>query len=365
MSLLIYLLFGIIMVNLLLNLVLLWFWNFRQKHAIPSHCEMPLLSVLIAARNEENHIDSCLTSLTSLVYPKDKIEVLIGNDGSNDQTLSKIKTHTGPNSNMQVYDIHERIGEARAKANVLAHLAKKATGEFFLVTDADVKVLPSWASYMVENRSGAGLVNGTTIIEGASLLQRLQNIEWLFAQALIKIITDTGIPVTAMGNNMLISRLAYEQVGGYESLPFSVTEDHELFIHLRERGHQVINLFEKGALVTTTGQKTFRDLLHQRKRWMKGAFQLPVWLQSILFIQTLFLPAIIWLSVFLPVLAIVFFTTKIFFQGILIGQIFQKLGQKVKLGDIFWYEFYGATIWLVSIIFYFLPIKFNWKGRHY
>ena len=365
MSFLMYLLFGIIIVNLVLNLVLLWFWKFRQKHTVQSHREMPRLSVLIAARNEEKHIDSCLTSMTALRYPKDKIEVLVGNDGSNDQTLSKIRSHTGPNSNIQVYDIHEQIGKARAKANVLAQLAKKAAGEFFLVTDADVKALPGWANYMVENRGGAGLVNGTTIIEGASLFQRLQNIEWLYAQALIKIITDTGIPVTAMGNNMLISRSAYGQAGGYESLPSSVTEDHELFIHLRKRGQQVINLFEKGALVTTTGQKSVIGLLHQRKRWMNGAFQLPVWLLLILFMQTLFLPATILLSAYLPVLAIILFSIKIIFQGLLIYWIFQKLGQKMKFADILWYEFYGAALWLISIIFYLLPIKFNWKDRLY
>ncbi|MCZ6522235.1 MAG: glycosyltransferase [Bacteroidetes bacterium] len=362
---LIFLLFGIIIVNLLLTLVLLWCWKFRQKPAVLSHSKLPKLSVLIAARNEEKHIDSCLTSLTSLQYPKDKIEVLVGNDGSNDQTLSKIRSYTGPNSNIQAYDIHEQVGEARAKANVLAQLAKKATGEYFLVTDGDVKVLPGWANYMIEHRGAASLVNGTTIIEGDSLLQRLQNIEWLYAQALIKIITDTGIPITAMGNNMLIARLAYKQVGGYESLPSSVTEDHELFIHMRKQGQQVINLFEKGALVTTDGQKTFSSLLHQRKRWIKGVIQLPVWLLFILFMQTLFLPSIILLSVFLPELAISFFLTKEIFQGLLIYQIFQKLDQKVKLVDILWYEFYGAVLWLVSIIFYLLPIKINWKGRLY
>ena len=42
-------------------------------------------------------------------------------------------------------------------------------------------------------------------------------------------LAQLNIGTTCMGNNMLITREAYESVGGYRGIPFSVTEDYELY----------------------------------------------------------------------------------------------------------------------------------------
>src|SRR4051794_40849265 len=81
------------------------------------------VSILIAARNEANNIERCLTSITRLNYPADLIEVLIGNDGSTDETAKIVETFIADKPNFKLVSITEKLGQAHGKGNVLAHLA--------------------------------------------------------------------------------------------------------------------------------------------------------------------------------------------------------------------------------------------------
>ena len=71
-----------------ISLFLLLYWwltNTKDNYKLELK-NYPFVSILIAARNEEKNILSCLTALSRLNYPKDKYEVLVGNDGSEDNT---------------------------------------------------------------------------------------------------------------------------------------------------------------------------------------------------------------------------------------------------------------------------------------
>lgn len=48
--------------------------------------DLPEISIWVACRNEEKNIVQCLTSLTNLKYPQEKIQILVGNDQSTDKT---------------------------------------------------------------------------------------------------------------------------------------------------------------------------------------------------------------------------------------------------------------------------------------
>lgn len=135
----------------------------------------------------------------------------------------------------QLHHITEQLGKARGKANVLANLAHVATGEYFSITDADIQVNPNWIqSMLVRFDDETAIVSGITIGKGNNFFEKLQALDWTYFNAVLTATTNMGIPCTAVGNNMVISRKAYFATGGYESSDFSVTEDYKLYAAVRK-----------------------------------------------------------------------------------------------------------------------------------
>ena len=122
-----------------------------------------MVSILIAARNEEQNIIRCLQAIDSQDYPKDKLDVLIGDDDSGDGTAALAQGFIEGRPHFRLLPIRLQIAGLRGKTNVLAQLARQATGDFFLVTDADVCVPPTWVRGMLaEFAPQTGVVSGVT-----------------------------------------------------------------------------------------------------------------------------------------------------------------------------------------------------------
>jgi len=360
MSIYLWLLSGICAITIVVDLLLIYFWSFHRKDFKNHH--QPFVSILIAARNEEDNIEKCINAILNVDYPKDKIEILIGDDQSDDKTSEIIQSNYGHLDNLTLKNITENLGKAKGKANVLAHLAKSAKGSVFLITDADVIVPKRWISSMLEGLSkNVGIVNGFTVVSD----NKYQNLDWILALGMVKVITDLVKPVTAMGNNMLVTKEAYESVGGYESIPFSITEDFELFKQISKRGFKTRQLVNESVTAFTKGKSSFWELMHQRKRWMKGAAQLPLPIVSILFAQAIYYPAIILLFFFNLQVASSVAMTKILLQSFFIVMVASQINQRVSFLNSILFELYSLLIAISTVLFYILPIKIIWKGRKY
>ena len=356
------LLVALSVVTILVNLVLILGFRYNFKDPKNQGKGYPKISVLIAARNEEKNLPRCLESLLKIDYPADQLEILVGDDQSEDHTLDIVTTYAREHPHIKAIPITQQMGNAYGKANVLANLARQSSGDYFFITDADIRVPETWIKgYLDRWDNNVGLMTSITGIEGFVL----QNLEWTVALGMIKVITDFGRPVVAMGNNMAITREAYQAVGGYENLPFSITEDMELFKHVAERGYEVRQLIDKDTLAWSNPSKSFKIILHQRKRWLRGAMGLPFGILSILFFQTLFFPLVIILAFMAPGLAAVIFALKMVLQSVFIALILKKVKQPLRLLPLLLYEFYLAAVSLASVIFYFLPFRIYWKGRSY
>ena len=84
------LLFIVIFIDLLL--IILFIFNFKEYTSI-ENSPLPKVSILIAAKDEEANVARCLNSLLKLSYPLDKMEILIGNDASEDKTLMLLRQY--------------------------------------------------------------------------------------------------------------------------------------------------------------------------------------------------------------------------------------------------------------------------------
>lgn len=351
---------------ILVDTLLLLLWVYQKKTEGQKMLTQPKISILVAARNEEVYLAQCIEGLIALRYPSHLMEILIGDDASEDRTLPIANDYASRYSNLKVYKIQEKLPKLQGKANVLAQLAQQANGDYLFFTDADIVVPPDWIEAMLAGFGPkVGLVSGVTGIIGNTFWARFQFLDWAFALGMVEVVNDFDYSTTALGNNMAVSREAYKAVGGYEAIPFSVTEDFELLKQIKKKGYKGNQLFNKHVLAWSMPEPNWHSLLHQRKRWMQGALQLPVIIVAILTIQALFFPALLLLLLFNPALAIFIFIVKVFVQGAFIYYGLSKIGQRVKVLLLLVYEFYSTVLSLSLLIFYCLPIKMNWKGRRY
>jgi cellulose synthase/poly-beta-1,6-N-acetylglucosamine synthase-like glycosyltransferase len=326
----------------------------------------PVISLLIAARNEESTILNCLLAISQLDYPANAVEVLIGDDQSTDRTAEVVTQFIAQNPHFRLVTVIDRQAGLRGKANVLAQLAGLAQGQYLFFTDADTQVPPGWFREMSRYLTGnVGIVTGITLPEGPGLFHKLQTIDWLYNLTLTHLVSSFGVPVTAMGNNMAVSRGAYEAVGGYESLPFSVVEDYTLFQAIAGRGFRFRNLLNEAVLARTRPVDTLRDFLNQRKRWMRGAIDLPAWMVLALYVQYLAGPLLLLLGWFVPVLAVGLYVLKLFVQTLVISLGLGRLRQTSIWPYALLFEGYQLILGPLSVLYYLAPTKINWKGRSY
>ena len=353
--------FGIFLLVVVLQAI-----NAGQK-PVPLTAE-PFVSILIAVRNEEHTIIKCLDAIQRLNYPANKIEILLGDDASTDNTYEVIRKYIRHKHFYRCLRIKDNLGQARGKANVLAHLTHLATSDYYFITDADIEVPETWLRDMlagIRNRH-TGIVTGVTTVTGNRLFQQLQTIDWVNALGLMQMVADLKLPVSTMGNNMLITRAAYEATGGYENMPFSVTEDVQLLKAVIKKGFDSTNLFHPGVLALSAPAPTWPELLHQRKRWMQGIWHLPWYMSLILIIYASFyafcLPFVAYVSGWV-VLGI--FLAKLFLQTLFINNCLSRLQLRCRLEKIILFEFYAIFVSLITILFFLLPVKVRWKERQY
>lgn len=382
------------------DILLLFFWlfNFRsygvseKEDAFQTHPELlpmprpglsayPKVAVLLAVRNEEALLTSCLESLLASDYPVDKLEIWIGNDASEDETLSIAQAYASKDSRVHCKDIKEQAGEAKAKANVLAQLAlaveqNAEPPQLLLVTDADMQMQPNWVRGMVQSwqaqpkKKEVGVVTGITLVDSSTSWGQLQRIDWLFALGMVKVASDWGMPIATMGNNMMMYRQAYRTTGGYENLPFSITEDFQILHQITSSGYGFRNVVASQVVAFTQPMTSWSELLQQRKRWMHGAIRLPLPILSILFLQALFFPLIVFLLFFHPFFGLGLWLCKAVLQSFFILAVESKLRLSKKYRNkliryLMLYDLYAAVLTLLTLAVYFLPIKTRWKGRKY
>jgi cellulose synthase/poly-beta-1,6-N-acetylglucosamine synthase-like glycosyltransferase len=340
---------------------------FSEKPQLKYLRTTPPIAILIAARNEEANIIQCLESICKLNYPPEYIEIWIGNDGSKDKTAELVANFISGRTNFHLFQVVGEIGLAKAKGNVLAQLVKQSKAAYIFVTDADISVAPNWIKQLLPLllEANTGIVSGTTLVNGNNYFSKWQGIDWSIGSGNLIGLDRLGMKSTAVGNNMCFTREAYYATGGYEAMPFSVTEDFQLFNAIRAKGYESVNVLDKDSLNISKSQTNIKAFLHQRKRWMIGAQDLPFYWLLIFGLQAAFYPSLFLLLLMHAKLAISIWLIKVFLQFVFIGLIQKKLKVKWHWPSLLSYEAYSIFIHFAMIGFYLYPVKMDWKDRKY
>lgn len=244
----------------------------------PSHGAIrPTVSVVIAARNEEQNIQHCLNSILALTYPRELLEVIVVDDRSTDATHDIIAQVVARSPHIKLMVAAPEDGHLKGKTNAVTQGIEASSGEIIMFTDADCTVPAAWVEQTVKYYSTQeiGIVAGFTSLRSARLFEAIQAIDWFFLFSVAAAAIRMGSPITAVGNNFSVRRSAYDKVGGYRSIPFSVTEDYALFHAVTEAGgYEARFPIDRTNLVESSACQSLAELFRQKKRWFAGGMDL-------------------------------------------------------------------------------------------
>ncbi len=236
----------------------------------------PTVTIIVAARNEEHRIPACLSSLRNIEYPPEKLEIIIVDDFSTDKTAEVVEHFIAGRNDIQLLKSPPEHGNLRGKTNAIAQGIRHSRGEIIMFTDADCSVHPRWVRGTVKYFSeDTGIVGGFTILGNGRLFHGIQAMDWLYLFSIASATAGLNIPLTAIGNNLSIRRSAYTKTGGYEVIPFSVTEDYSLVQTIIQKTNFRLRFpLEPDAVVTSGACDSLSQLVRQKQRWGVGALDM-------------------------------------------------------------------------------------------
>lgn len=235
---------------------------------------LPSVSILVSARNEEEHLQKTLDSLMSQRY-KGRWDIWIADDRSTDRTPGILAEYAEKfPDRIHALTIRELAAGESAKKNAIAQLVNASKGEILLLTDADCTVLPTWIRSMIrEFEPGIDFVAGHSYIElpsdHSNWLLNMQAVETLAYRIAGTGALAMGMPITSTGNNLAYRRSFFESVHGFEGVSRIQSGDDDLLLQklVREAPWKAHYSVDPESFVTTEGKATLPELWEQRKRW--------------------------------------------------------------------------------------------------
>ncbi len=294
-----------------LVLVVLFLGLFRVKKdaRVQTH-KHPFVSVVVAARNEEENLANCLGSLLNQIYPKELYEVILIDDNSTDNTLSMARAFAERDGRLKVLSASEH-NNLTGKQNALDTGIGSSKGEIILTTDADCQPPPEWIENMVgEFDPEAGLVAGFSIISGEDISDlrhktqdsrlktgkrspsvlslascvlrlargmlgrifiKLQSLETLSLYIGSIGSIAQGFAWAGTGNNMAYRREVYDELGGFGALGVTGAEDSMLLQWVDRNSEWKVK--PTVSTVYVKPMKTVSQYLAQRNRWASSTLQ--------------------------------------------------------------------------------------------
>lgn len=326
----------------------------------------PSVSIIVAARNEENNILSCLTSLSKLDYPKEKLEIILVNDQSTDNTKNIIEDFIQDKKQFKLVNSRKSFTHLKGKANAVMQGIENSSGEFILLTDADCIVPKDWVKeIIIYFNDNIGIVGGYTILKTKNIFEGIQSLDWIYLFNIACSSATLGFPLTGIGNNLAVRKKCYYDVGGYQNIKFSVTEDYALTRAIISKTKYKMNFpLNYKSLITSFPCKNILELYRQKKRWGVGGLDmipLGFLVFSIPYIFNLLIifGLILWgfYSILLPIII------KLLIDFILLFYSLSKLKHLKYIKYFIFFEIYLFMYVVLLPIIVFLNKKVFWKER--
>jgi cellulose synthase/poly-beta-1,6-N-acetylglucosamine synthase-like glycosyltransferase len=246
--------------------------SLKEKREIDkSSFNYPSCSILIPAHNEQKVIADTIEAMLKLNYPKDKLQIVVINDGSTDSTKEIIKSYSDRDSRVELFDIPKGEG-GKGKSRTLNLGLEAAKGEIIAVYDADNTPDENSLRYLVaqlitHKELGAVLGKFRTVNKNTNWLTKFINIETLSFQSMLQAGRwQLHNVATLPGTNFVMWAFLIKKLKGWDDE--ALTEDSELSIRIYQEGYKI--KFIPYAITYEQEPEKWNVWIKQRMRWVRG-----------------------------------------------------------------------------------------------
>ncbi len=351
----------------------------RLRHLpLNSEAALPLVSVVVAARNEAHNLPRLLSCLAAQDYPREKYEVIIVDDRSTDATNEILASAAHRYDFLKVLHVNDILPGFAPKKRALDLGIRTARGEIILLTDADCSPPPTWTKEMARAyRDKTNIVLGYSPYRFDVPLPRLVEgmlaLDYFSTAAVAAASTGWQHPLPATGTNLSYRRESFLAHGGFEKIKHWISGDDDLFVHnaAAEGWGRFAYALTREAFVPAAGPTSFRQFFHQRTRYAsKGKGYAPwvtfllvaVYLLNVLIAGSTFAVLAGYVELFVPLVSV--WGIKSAVELLFLFQVASVFGERKLL----WFFLPTALLHSIYVsVFGLLGLigTFKWKGDAY
>jgi chlorobactene glucosyltransferase len=259
----------------------------QTNHAPMKPSDVPLVSVLVPARNEERRVlADCMRSILAQDYAR--FEVIAVNDRSTDATAEILETFARNDERLRVVTGEEPPAGWLGKPYAMQQAFNHARGEWILATDADMifheAALRSAVESTLEAKGDA--MSLIPHFEASSFWERVMIPTWAWVLLMFTLFYRVRNPkspgAVGIGGFFLMRRTVLEDLGGYEALKDEVMEDVRLAEMIKRSGARLCTEYAPD-LLSTRMYSNFGEMWEcSTKNWFAGMkFSLPFALSGV------------------------------------------------------------------------------------
>jgi succinoglycan biosynthesis protein ExoA len=233
---------------------------------MPPGPDIPFVSVLMPCYNEARHIEDCLRSVLAQTYARDRIEILVADGRSTDDTRQRVQSLAREDPRIQLID-----NPARHQAAALNRCIRQARGDVLVRMDAHCEYAADYVERCVDAlaRTGADVVGGPQQLKAVTPFQRAVTC------ALGSPLGMGGAPFRVEGRTGFVDtvflgsfrRSVFETVGLYDESAVP-NEDSELNQRVIEQGGRIF--LDPAIRVTYHPRGSLRALARQYFHYGRG-----------------------------------------------------------------------------------------------
>jgi poly-beta-1,6-N-acetyl-D-glucosamine synthase len=348
------------------------FWKIKPDHETGEALFSPNVSVIIAARNEEDNISKCVQSIISNDFEGRRFEIIVIDDHSDDKTKELINGLKA--ENVKVISLPEGH---YGKKNALTLGIKEAQYPIILTTDADCVTGRNWLSSHSHKYINEKISLCTSFVlpfDDKSILSSFQFFDLASTIATTKAGIDGKQFYLANGANMSFRKDSFLSVEGYAGNVDISSGDDIFLINKIVKSHpdSVRFVNNPDSVVWTKSEKSWTDLIKQRIRWASKSSKTNnislMILQGYIFLFSCLLVVGLFLSLF--------FSAKAIALYLWLGLLIKGVTDFIFLRDLSTHFKRPIIVkdFIICFFIYFIhiigsglvalfPLKYTWKGR--
>lgn len=238
-------------------------WGRRRPAPEIGAEELPTLTLLIAAHNEQQVIGARLENALAVDYPREKLRIVVASDGSTDQTAAIVRTFAS--RGVTLLDFAPNRGKAAALNAAWRHL----TSEIVVLSDANTWIDPSAPRRLARwfRSPAVDVVCGRLLLVDPQTGRNADGLYWRYETFLKRCEARLGATLGANGAIYAVRRNAY--------LPIprdTIIDDFVIPLRISLEKNSVL-LYDDEAVASEETPPEIRDEFRRRVRIGAGGFQ--------------------------------------------------------------------------------------------